>query len=87
MWGRTGKETNQQRPPGCTGSDCLGESRAQSVNGSQSARGKCFTENGGVAGDTAYTIVFHQSLEFTARDQIAANVIQPDGSPKVLELF
>jgi hypothetical protein len=40
-------------------------------------------EDGGIAGDTMHAIFLHQSLELTAGDQIATNVIQPDGLPTV----
>ncbi|MGA7907324.1 MAG: hypothetical protein WCA16_07970 [Candidatus Sulfotelmatobacter sp.] len=39
------------------------------------------------ADSAAHLILLHQSLELTARDQIAPNVIQPDGLSTVLELF
>jgi hypothetical protein len=47
----------------------------------------CFVKDGGIAGDTMHAIFLHQSLELAARDQIATNVIQPNGLPTVSELL
>src|ERR1035438_9939237 len=52
-----------------------------------SSRRNCFVEDGGIAGDTMHTIFLHQSLELTAREQVATNVIQPDGLSTVSELL
>ena len=62
-----------------------GQQRAQCVV-VVGPRCNSFVEDGGIAGDTVWAIVFHQSLELTARDQITTNVIQPAGLAKVLEL-
>jgi hypothetical protein len=43
----------------------------------------CFVEDGGIARDTMHAIVLDQSLELTAGEQIATNVIQPDGLPSL----
>jgi hypothetical protein len=44
-------------------------------------------DDGGIAGDTMHAIFLHQSLELTAREQVATDVVQPDGLSTVSELL
>ena len=51
------------------------------------SRRHCFVEDGEVAGDTMHAILLHRSLELTTGEEIATEVVQPDGLPTVLKLF
>src|SRR5437667_3963536 len=51
------------------------------------AAGDRFLEDRWIRGDTTKSVLVDQALEFAAGDELAANVVQPDGLSEILELF
>src|ERR1700692_5146980 len=45
-----------------------------------------FFKNRGIGGHAAEAVLVDQTLQFSARHQIAANVVEPDGLPKSVKL-